>query len=273
VDLVSIIECAYLVDLSWEDWLASILETARASLPAGGIRTAYVYDASDVTHLRVRHVAIDGGALPPEALVQAVETADADYVRASWRSISCALASETPGVDRQPGWASLKAAGIADILAINGVDASGWGVWLGALLPRRRALSPRRRDEWNRVAAHLSTGLRLRRRLGSPDASGRAALVDARWSLLESVDPHGRRYLVARRNEVESASLDALTLRERQVASRASAGHSNKVIAYDLGISHSTVRVLLARAAAKLGAASREDLARRVAAALENRST
>ena len=53
-----------------------------------------------------------------------------------------------------------------------------------------------------------------------------------------------------------------LTEREHQVAALALSGQHNKLIAYNLGISHSTVRVLMARAARKMGARSRDELIR-----------
>jgi DNA-binding CsgD family transcriptional regulator len=56
--------------------------------------------------------------------------------------------------------------------------------------------------------------------------------------------------------------LARLTARERDVVARALRGCANKVIAYDLGLAHSTVRVLMARAAIKLGAHSRDELLR-----------
>jgi len=43
-----------------------------------------------------------------------------------------------------------------------------------------------------------------------------------------------------------------LTLRERQVLAYAGLGHSNKVIAYELGLSTSTVSTHLARARRKM---------------------
>jgi DNA-binding NarL/FixJ family response regulator len=55
---------------------------------------------------------------------------------------------------------------------------------------------------------------------------------------------------------------ERLTVRERDVVARALRGCANKVIAYDLGLAHSTVRVLMARAAIKLGAHSRDELLR-----------
>jgi DNA-binding NarL/FixJ family response regulator len=54
-----------------------------------------------------------------------------------------------------------------------------------------------------------------------------------------------------------------LSPREREVLSIALLGRTNKEIAFQLAIGHSTVRVLLTRAAKKLGAHDRYDLLRR----------
>jgi DNA-binding NarL/FixJ family response regulator len=55
-----------------------------------------------------------------------------------------------------------------------------------------------------------------------------------------------------------------LTTRECEVVSQALRGHCNKLIAYDLGLAQPTVRVLLARAATKLGVHSRKELLEKV---------
>jgi DNA-binding CsgD family transcriptional regulator len=66
--------------------------------------------------------------------------------------------------------------------------------------------------------------------------------------------------LVAR-NEAAPRALPAkLSDRERQAATLAALGHSNKHIAYDLGIAPSTVSKYLERAAIKLGVRSRVSL-------------
>lgn len=88
----------------------------------------------------------------------------------------------------------------------------------------------------------------------------RKGLVDGTWSLIDRFESDGKRYIVAEANQPVPSVGGELTLRERQVVGYAALGHDNKVIAYDLGISHSTVRVLMARAAAKLGVKSRETL-------------
>jgi DNA-binding CsgD family transcriptional regulator len=92
------------------------------------------------------------------------------------------------------------------------------------------------------------------------------ALVAARWSLVDEFQEGSRRYIVAYANELAACGPDVLSGRERQVVLYAAAGHWTKLIAYHLGISDSTVRVLLSRAKAKLGARSREELIRIVSA-------
>jgi DNA-binding CsgD family transcriptional regulator len=87
-------------------------------------------------------------------------------------------------------------------------------------------------------------------------------LAAGRWSLVDHFDTDGRRYLVAHRNDPQLASPNALTLAERQIAAYAAMGHSNKLIAYELGLAESTVATHLGAASLKLGVRSRADLAR-----------
>ena len=86
------------------------------------------------------------------------------------------------------------------------------------------------------------------------------ALVAGRWTLVDWVDRDGRRFYVARQNDPHVAKHHALSMRERQVIGYAVLGHSNKLIAYELGVSPSTVANHLATAAAKLGIRSRAAL-------------
>jgi DNA-binding CsgD family transcriptional regulator len=90
-------------------------------------------------------------------------------------------------------------------------------------------------------------------------------LIAARWTLLDVSESDGGKYLVAQKNPPRLPGSNSLTDRERQVVAFAVLGHHNKLIAYNLGISHSTVRVLIARAASKLQAHSRPELLRRYA--------
>jgi DNA-binding CsgD family transcriptional regulator len=88
-------------------------------------------------------------------------------------------------------------------------------------------------------------------------------LVAGRWSLVDEFSSSGKRYVLARRNDVAVAGPESLTVRERQAVGYAALGHSNKLIAYEMGISDSTVGVLLHRAARRLGVSSRAELIER----------
>ncbi|MCA9614793.1 MAG: hypothetical protein H6722_28530 [Sandaracinus sp.] len=88
------------------------------------------------------------------------------------------------------------------------------------------------------------------------------ALHDARWSLVDVEENDGKRWIVAHPNAPAGFVLDRLSSRERQVLALLSLGRSNKAIAYELGISSSTVATLVARARWKLGVESVSELVR-----------
>lgn len=90
------------------------------------------------------------------------------------------------------------------------------------------------------------------------------AMVNAQWSLVDWVDHDGKRFILAEENRVPFAPRKSLTPREEQAVACAAMGHSNKLIAYDLGISTGSVAQLLARAAQKLGVTNRVALIRAV---------
>jgi DNA-binding CsgD family transcriptional regulator len=79
------------------------------------------------------------------------------------------------------------------------------------------------------------------------------AMVAGRWSVVEHFERGGRRYYLACRNDPSLPPVRALTRREQQVISYAAVGHSNKLIAYAMGLSISTVATHLEGARRKLG--------------------
>src|SRR5262245_1957402 len=83
--------------------------------------------------------------------------------------------------------------------------------------------------------------------LPSPRAWTRA------WTMVAEFSDGAERYVLLRLGD----ATETLTKRERQILARAALGATNKVIAYDLGLSDSTVRVHIARACAKLGVETR----------------
>jgi DNA-binding CsgD family transcriptional regulator len=91
------------------------------------------------------------------------------------------------------------------------------------------------------------------------------ALTGGQWTVLDHFDKDGRRYWLARPNApMPPAAIGelALTEREQQVVRSLSLGHSNKLIAYELGLHPSTVSQHIAAAARKLGVRSRPELLR-----------
>jgi DNA-binding CsgD family transcriptional regulator len=89
-------------------------------------------------------------------------------------------------------------------------------------------------------------------------------LASERWTLVATYERDGNRYVVATRNDACPPRLDvSLSPRESQVLGCALFRDSNKLIAYELGISASTVGVLLHRAAQKLGCHNRAELLQR----------
>ena len=85
-------------------------------------------------------------------------------------------------------------------------------------------------------------------------------LVDGRWSLVDQVESDGRRSILAHRNDLDLQDPLALTPRERDVLGCIALGHSNKYVAYQLGLGPSTVAEHLRRGLAKLGLHSRREV-------------
>jgi DNA-binding CsgD family transcriptional regulator len=112
-----------------------------------------------------------------------------------------------------------------------------------------------------KAAVHALERSRGALRHSEPGAAvdGWRALVAARWSIVDRFESDGRRFLVATQNDPKPRAPRPLTERESQVLAYAAMGHGTKLIAYELGIATSTVRVLLNRAALKLGARSRAE--------------
>jgi DNA-binding CsgD family transcriptional regulator len=301
-DLVSVLEATYAQGSDDSKWLSTVAEAIAPHVSQGHGCNAFFYDTREMP-LRVWSMCSSPGAMDPQTLMRALASATPEYVEQSWKRLACAAASEVPGWDEQPARkAFFDSAGIADVLALNAYDTSGIGCMIGAARSERLRFHKRERETFERVAAHLAAGFRLRMRSAKAEAvlstsgamlDARAeeaklqvaraalrdavrtidrargklrrkdpegaveswrALVSAKWSLVEQFESDGKRFLVAMANEPTPPAITNLTPRERQVLELAAQGHTHKLIAYQLGLSDSTVRVLLARAAKRLGA-------------------
>ncbi len=91
-----------------------------------------------------------------------------------------------------------------------------------------------------------------------PRAASEEPTSKTKWTVVQAFVRGDFHYQLRRRPAHHTQP--RLTQREEQVLALARDGHSNKSIAYALGLSPSTVGVLLFRAAAKMGARSRREL-------------
>ncbi len=321
---------SYRLDLDGAEYVRLLVEEAAPLLDHGLGVIAYTYDARDRERPTIDHFAtskrFDPRWLKP--YYEAVETAGLDgppYPTGfeTWKHMTCGQASAVAKMRPfLPIFAHI--GGARDTFAVNAVDASGKGLWLGAPLPSTAKVPAARLTLFERFASHLTSALRLRRTAGrskprpsavlSPngkllDAEEGGGVVEAReelrratlafdrartkkmrddvglatkrwrplvvsrWSLIDEFDTDGRRFVVAIENAPPTRPpRKDLSEREHQVMTQAHLGHSDKVIAYELGLSTSTVRVLLHRATKKLGASTRREALARFDALTKERT-
>ncbi|NRD43299.1 helix-turn-helix transcriptional regulator [Corallococcus exiguus] len=319
-DLLSIVEASYRVDLGDAAWLEGLAEAVLPHLDDGfGVAAFEFYRLGDGLPEVVQrcHLGIPDklAALYPTVF----QTMDPEIRQRPFRMGPCVTGSQMMGMRRgfldEPHMKQYaQKFGMYDSLWITAAEPSGRGCGFHAGRSRLTRASPTQVQQWGRIAAHLSTAVRLRHALkGHPsgradaeavfdpngklhDAAGEArseqardllrhavlmleksrgplrkkdpekslairkALVGGRWSLVDEIEQDGRRYVVARQNEPTAPGPALLSKREKEIVGYAQLGHHDKLIAYELGIAASTVRVLLGRAKEKLGVRSRKEL-------------
>lgn len=323
VGTAGILDClaaSYRLDLDGASYVRNMVEVAAPILDRGLGVMAYTYEVRGASDPVIDHVALskrfDPAWLPP--FYAAIEAAKVDVGSPehptgfhAWGHLTCGQASAIPAMRPiLPFFAHI--GGSRDAFAVNALDASGHGLWIGAPLRTTKREPAENFRLFTRLAAHLTSGFRLRRSGGTtklkPTAilsargkllhaendddgvvEARDALRDAavafdgartkrmradvdgaterwrplvvsRWSLLDDFDSDGKHFVLAVENSPPTRPpRKDLSQREHEVLTQAHMGHSNKVIAYELGLSDSTVRVLLHRAGRKLGASTRAE--------------
>jgi DNA-binding CsgD family transcriptional regulator len=317
--LADFLEVAYDVTTDDRLWLRQAMEAALTVTGWGVASHAAIYDASDVSAFRVENAEFIGLAeREVDILMRGLKLFTPSFVTRTFRSLLANGVRQIGIPEMRPMVDEMAGVGFPDQFALNGLEPSGRGVFIGLWSKRMLDLSSADLAFFRRIAHHLGAAHRVRRRLresqpdaATPDptldaeaifdakarvvhatgpatakaardelvvaarardrartrvASAEAALRDwrpltrARWTLVDSFERGGARYVVARENQSPISGLESLTDRERQAVVYLAVGQSTKETAYALGISSATVRVLLARAAAKLGVRTRAAL-------------
>ncbi len=328
--MLSIVEAAYVLEGSQQQWAQRMLEATDRSIGRGLGGFACAFDASSPDGI----VTIDR---PSAAIInQPVEMVHAIFdgltkaapglaldilpLAAGGGVARCLLTSEVDPQRKLNYRERLARSGVHDGINLVCMDLDRRGLLLSLAIPAGSTIAPEKRTDLVRAATHIQSALRLRARLaaglsgaatarGEPEsgnavltaegrllhAEGEAALTTARhalqtavrnitrartalrgdthralgmwkglvaaqWTLVDRFESDGERYIVARENKPQVNGLAALTPTERFVVAYAARGSTTKEIAYALGISATTVRVLLMRAARRYGVRSRKAL-------------
>ena len=210
------------------------LEAFTAALPELGARDLYAINGRDTTGFGVWIGAPLRSVGKVERRVDALWTRVAAHLAAGYRLRRALAANSAPS----EAWLTPDGVVVERLSSLETADVS--------LLRRAVVAIDRARTHEGRADIDQAT-------------RAWTGLVRARWTLVDEFNAGGSRYVVARKNDGVASSTAELTQREQMVLGLASLERSNKVIAYELGLSASTVRVLFARAAAKLGVKHRDD--------------
>ena len=329
-DPIRVVEAAYSYDATSEtEWLTRVAEAIVHNMAGARAAIAYSYEVQQqgpvpwiAPHAMTEVNAPPGlgASLLNQGMQEPfVQRATVAYHRVTGLQSGLGFMRSIPQFSQQEQFyrEALRSNGFEDVVTITSADPTPFGCVVA--LPTQTPITLHRSTllQWQRLAAHISAGFRIYRKVGrrfrgdpsdgaeailesngdiahatgaatprsarealraaalaadrargslrrrAPDEAVEAwrGLVAGRWTLLDHFDGDGRRYFVVHRNDPDAPDPRALTLRERQVAGYVALGHSNKLIAYTLGLSTSSVGVHLNRAVAKLGARTRAELA------------
>jgi DNA-binding CsgD family transcriptional regulator len=304
------LEAAYAWEVTDDRWLRRLVSATVRLWGAARWACAYEYDVSQVGRFEMGVAYFAGVTGTLKRLLRDRLVGNGPLMAGAYRTMSLGYAGPLGGLDSSDA-RLLARAQTLEFFGINGQDGTGRGCFIG-LGTERTVLTSKEMVLFQRLAAHLASAYRCRRRLraaqGDPlddseavlaadgrllearaeaaepaarEALGRAGRslarirkrgstaeptshwqprIRTRWTLVDRYTRRGGRFLVARENQTDLPTLHTLTEREQQVVASALTGKSNKEIAYELGISDSTTRVLLGRAYARLGVRSRKEL-------------
>jgi len=164
---VAIVEAAYRLGGTEQEWLAGLAASAAAALDQNLGVAAYAAELVD-GRVRLRNTAVFGGPTNlREAIADFSTNADPALLFQAFRYDSVSTMSEASGgAEQLEGDGASNAfydVGVRDGLGLLGIDGTPYVATISVFLPRPISLSKRFKTRWRRVATHLASGFRVRR--------------------------------------------------------------------------------------------------------------
>jgi DNA-binding CsgD family transcriptional regulator len=213
-DPIDVIEAAYRLDGTTQQWLDGLIEPVQATLDQGLGVLAWSIDLRPDEPLMKVVISHAGMSAEQAERILVISRRYPTMVRVSHDCLPVTTLSQNFGraaYRRLPDLQELFGVGFVDCLGAVVVDPeSHCGAGVGALLPRIESVPRAMAARWSRVTAHLGLALRARLRLERPGASDPVASADA------VVSPGGK-IEHAERDAREPASLAALRAAARAV--------------------------------------------------------
>jgi DNA-binding CsgD family transcriptional regulator len=198
-DIIGVVEQAYTLGGSDQEWLQAVVDRTRPLLDHGLGVYAELYEALPGRPVDPR-VLVKAGTSPPlDATVPPlIVAAPPEIVERTFRGFSgCATVSELTlgaALDENPIWRELAHPhGMHDALCVNIIgDPRVRGCSMQIPLPRIGRAPAALRHTWARMAAHLGAGLRLRYGVGQASALDGAEAILAPSGRLEHAEDAAR---------------------------------------------------------------------------------
>jgi hypothetical protein len=167
LDVLDLIEAAYRVGETDDDWMRQLVEASEPVLGRGLGATGYFVDASAADSFRTWAFQCTGldGVDERQRFARWSELAPTALKRHAHLHAVTSFASQIGDVAPRAFSQSFELTGRADMLGISALDGSARGCAL-ALPCRERQVDPPDAEQiliWERVAAHIAAALRLRR--------------------------------------------------------------------------------------------------------------
>jgi DNA-binding CsgD family transcriptional regulator len=170
-DLLAILDAAYAVDRSDDEWLAGIAESVRVNLPFTTIGVVVnSYDISDPERAQLDWAGVRAaGDVDRLAAcwreLQSLYEGDPERLRATYGTLDEGFGLEAP-VGQEYLARVLRSLKMGDVYGINGRNPSGHGLLVGLYLPAGFVpISQGTRRMFARIARHLAAAHRLRQKL------------------------------------------------------------------------------------------------------------